>query len=99
MLSLNKMLQKQLIEYINNNSTDYNEHNPTRYSDDSTDSEDKFDQMPKYYFQLSDAIKIASVLRYSLCERSLYCPCGKHMESFWLTFGLFSLEENCGKKN
>ena len=54
--------------------------------------------MPKNYFQLSDAIKIASVLRYYFCEQSLYCPCGKHMESFWSTFGLFSLEVNCEKK-
>ena len=90
---------KSLIEYINKNSTDHDEYNRNRDSDDSTDSEDKFDQMPKFYFRMSDAIKIASFLRYSLCEQSLYCPCGKYMDSFWLTFGLVALEENYGKNN
>ena len=66
-----QIVTKNLIEYINNNSNNYVEEVFTGYSDDSTDSEEKFDQMPKNYFQLSDAIKIASVLRYSLCERSL----------------------------
>ena len=91
-------MTNSLIAYINKKSTDYDEYNCNRDSDDSTDSEDKFDQMPKFYFWLSDAIKLASFLRYSLCEQSLYCPCGKYMDSFWLTFELVALEENCGKK-
>ena len=97
-LDLKQNVRKSLIEYINKNSTDYDEYNRNCDSDDSTDSEDKFDQMTKFYFRLSDAIKIASFLRYSLCEQSLYCQRGKYMDSFWLTFGLVALEENCEKK-
>ena len=94
-----QIVSKNLIEYINNNWNDCVEEIFTNYSDDSTDSEEKIDQIPKKYFQLSDAIKIVSVLRYSLCEQSFYCSCGKHKESFWLIFGLCSLEANCGKKD
>ena len=91
-------MTKNLIEYINKNSIDYDEYKRNRGSDDSTDSEDKFDHLPKCYFRLSDSIKIVSFLRYSLCEQSLYSPFGKYMDSFWLTFGLVALEENCGTK-
>ena len=43
-------MTNSLIAYINKKSTDYDEYNCNRDSDDSTDSEDKFDQMPKFYF-------------------------------------------------
>lgn len=49
-VELKQIFTKQLIEYINNNSNDYVEYNFNDYSDVRTDSEEKFDQMPKNNF-------------------------------------------------
>ena len=75
------------VEYIHNRDN--------CYSDESNDIEDKFGQSQRSYFELSDAIKMASFLRFSLSEKSFYCPCGYYMDTFWLTFGLVAPERNC----
>ena len=75
------------VEYIHNRDN--------CYSDESNDIEDKFGQSQRSYFELSDAIKMASFLRFSLSENPFYCPCGYYMDTFWLTFGLVAPERNC----
>ena len=66
---------------------------------DNFDDEFKFGWAMKSYFVLSDAIQIASILRFSLSEKSLYCPCGNYMNIFWLTCGLVAPENSCGNEH